>query len=354
MGPRKRWCLAFALALGALYWPLTRAGEPLLRDAWFQTVTRALATDARGLVPPAGKRWLGANRPELPYSLYGIYELEARLGRPLAIASFYQAWGDGAEHAFPRQVLDSMSKGGYLAMITWEPWLSAFERFQGNNPPGSMQRIARGELDPFIRAWARDAVRFGRPLLLRPAHEPTNGWYGWAPEHGNPAADYRAFWARVHGIFQEEGARNVLLVWTPFGLRDHDWFPGADRVDWIGFDVFNYGSTSGDGAWIDFHARLTPFYQAYGDLGPNLLVAETATTSAGGDKTDWIREALRRLGANDFPKVRALVLFDQPHGQTPAGLPIDWSLAEVTGTYEALEREPGLFGQFTREMEDGR
>jgi hypothetical protein len=350
MGPRKRWAAAFALLLVALYYPLTRFGEPLAREAWYQVVTRGLASDARGLRPPEGKMWLGASRPELPQSLYGIYELETRLGKPLAIVSFYQAWGDGEQHAFPLHVMRSLRKGGYLPMLTWEPWLAAFARYHGQTPPGSLRKIANGEFDAYIRGFARDAVRYGHPFLLRPGHEPTNAWYGWAPEHGNTAPDYRAFWSRVRRIFDEEGARNALFVWTPFGLADHAWFPGEEQVDWIGFDIFNYGGMSEQGIWLDFYSLTKLFYDAYRGLDRPMLVAETATTSVGGHKPDWVRDMFHSLSRRNFPDIHGLILFDQPAGQANSGLPIDWSLAEVEGTYEALAGQPELFAAYTREV----
>jgi hypothetical protein len=351
MGPRKRWALAFAASLALVYWPLSRRGEPALRRAWFTTVTRALATNARGLAPPAGKMWLGASRPELPQSLYGIYELESRLGQPLAIASFYQAWGDGAEHLFPRQVLRSLHKGGYLPLVTWEPWLSAFERWKGQKPPHSLRTIAEGAVDGYLHAWARQAVKYGHPILLRPGHEPTNAWYGWAPQYENTAADYRAFWTRVHRIFRQEGARNVLFVWTPYGLQEKDWFPGAGLVDWIGFDIFNYGGLSQQGTWLDFYTLTKLFYDTYRDLGPPLMLAEVATTSAGGNKVDWVRDMFHSLAGGNFPLIRILVLFDQPAGQTQSGLPVDWSLGEVDGTFAQLARQPALLAPFTRKQD---
>jgi hypothetical protein len=348
LGPRKRWAVLFTLALVAVYWPLTRWAEPALREVWFRSVTRALVTDARGLVPPRGQMWLGASRPELPESLYGIYELEAKLHKQLAIVSFYQAWGDGPEHRFPGQVLRSLRKGGFLPLLTWEPWLSAFARYGGESPRASLRTIANGAVDAYIRAWARDAVRYGDPLLLRLGHEPSNSMYGWAPEHGNTASDYRAFWTHVRRIFAEEGARNVLFVWTPFRLDDHAWFPGAHQVDWIGFDIFNYGNLAEQGTWLDFYTLTKLFYDAYRGLGPPLLIAEAGTASAGGNKVDWVRDMFHSLARRNFPAIRALVLFDQPNGRTNTGLPVDWSLAELRGTYELLSRQPDLLSGFTR------
>jgi cellulose synthase (UDP-forming) len=347
MGPRKRWAAAYLALLLLAYWPLTRWGEPALREAWFRTVTRGLVKDARELaLPPPGTLWLGASRPELPQSLYGVYKLEANLGCRLTMTSFYQAWGDGPEHSFPGDILRNLAKGGYVPMVTWEPWLSAFARFGGAEPRASLRLIAAGELDGYLRAWARGAVAYGAPFFLRPGHEPTNPWYAWTPEHGSTAADYRAFWARVHRIFREEGARNVLFVWTPFGLADHDWFPGTDAVDWIGFDIFNYGGLSEQGTWMDFYSLTKLFYDAYRNLAPHLLIAEVGTSSAGGNKTDWIRDMFHTLARDNFPKLRAVVLFDQPAGQTNSGLPVDWSLGESGETFAMLKQRPELLAPY--------
>jgi hypothetical protein len=350
MGPRKRWAALFALATIGLYWPVTRGLEPLAREAWFQTITRAQVTDARGLAPPEGKMWLGASRPELPESAYGIEQLEQLLGEKLAITSFYQAWGDGPDHAFPAGVLHSLRDGGYLPMVTWEPWLSSFARWRGRNPRGSLRIIADGAVDAYVERWARDAVRYGHPMLLRIGHEPTNAWYAWAPDYGNSAADYRAFWVRVRSIFERVGARNVLFVWTPYGLEDHALYPGDGQVDWIGLDIFNFGRLSEEALWLDFYTLTKLAYDAYRDLGPPLLIAEVATVSLGGSKSDWVRDMFHSLASNNFPKIRALVLFDHPNTKTNSGIPVDWSVGEVAGSFVAWKRDPSWLGSFTREV----
>jgi len=340
MGPRKRWAVAFFGTLTLLY---GFAGHPLegaLRRAWFRSITRALATDARGLAPPPGTMWLGTSRPELPQSLYGMDTLEAQLGLPLKIASFYVAWGEGEEHAFPGAVVENLNEAGYLPLITWEPWLNAFPPWAGQLPPSSLRIVAGGAVDGYIRSWAHEAVRNGKPLLLRPAHEPTNPAYGWSSASGNSAADYRRFWAHVRQLFREEGARNVLFVWTPFGLREGDWFPGADAVDWNGFDVFNFGGLSEQGTWLDFYTITKLFYDAYGHLGVPLLIAEAGSSSAGGNKADWLRDMFHDLAGGNFPAIRGLVLFDQPAGRTGTGLPVDWSFGEVSAAFDRSSGGP--------------
>lgn len=350
MGPHKGWAALFALVVIGAYWPVTRVLEPATRELWFQTVTRALATDARGLAPPEGQMWLGATRPELPESAYGIEQLEQLLGRKLAITSFYQAWGDGPKHEFPSSVLHSLRRGDYLPMITWEPWLGAFDRWRGQNPRGSLRTITSGAVDAYIERWARDAVRYGHPLLVRIGHEPTNAWYGWSPDYGNSAADYRAFWAHVHAIFEAQGARNVLFVWTPFGLDERDFYPGDERVDWIGLDIFNFGGLSQEGLWLDFYTLTKLAYDAYRDLGPPLLIAEVATVSLGGGKSVWVRDMFHSLATKNFPQIRAVVLFDHPNTTTNGGIPVDWSVGEVSESFEAWKRDPAWLASFTREV----
>ncbi len=347
MGPRKRRAVAFFLAALGVYWPLSSVAEPAVRTLWFQTVVRALAQDAQALRPAPDTLWLGASRPELPHSLHGIYELEKSLGRPLQLVSFYQAWGDGPEHQFPDQTLRSLRKAGYVPMVTWEPWLNAFSQWHGQKPQGALRIIADGAVDDYIRQWAREAVRFGSPLFLRPAHEPTNPWYAWAESYGNTASDQRAFWQHVRQIFRDEGARNVQFVWTPYGLEELSWFP-AGNADWIGFDIFNFGSLSEQGVWLDFYSITKLFYDTYKDLGVPLMIAETATASAGGNKTDWIRDMFLSLSRGNFPEIKAVILFDHPRGQTETGLPLDWSFAETPEALQLLRETPELLTPFVR------
>jgi hypothetical protein len=353
MGPRKLWLFVYLTAVGLAYFPLTRIVEPGLRELWFEHVTRRQVVDARGLEPPPGEMWLGANRPELPQSLHGIYELESRLDAKLGIASFYTTWGDGPEHAFPQDVMASLRDGGYLPLLTWEPWLAGFDAHRGQLVRGSLDEIARGSFEGYVRRFARDAAGFKTPFLIRPGHEATNPHYEWAPQYDNRASDYRAFFAYVRGIFREEGARNALFVWTPYRSDEHEWFPGKEHVDFIGLDLFNYGALAPDGRWFDFEELLVPHYRSYAKLGPPLMIAEVGTSSAGGNKRDWILGMFRTLRSEKYPRIRALVLFDQPPDAKSAARPVDWRLSEVEEIYGKLQAERTLMERFVAYRSDG-
>jgi beta-mannanase len=213
-------------------------------------------------------------------------------------------------------------------------------------PARALRLIADGAVDGYIRRWAHEAVRSGRPLLLRPGHEATNPAYAWGPSAGNTASDYRRFWQHVRQIFRDEGARNVSFVWTPFSAQDREWFPGLEAVDWIGFDIFNFGGLAQEGIWFDFHSLTKPFYDAYAPLGLPLMITEVGSSSVGGNKADWLREMFHDVAHGSFPALRALVLFDQPSGHTVGGLPVDWSVGEVASALDGVRAEASGPGRF--------
>jgi hypothetical protein len=338
-GPGLFGFVVFLALIIALYFPIRDIAIPATQELWFKQVTRRLVQDARGLLPATNTLWLGATTPELPQSLYGMYELQTTFQGKVSMVSFYQAWGDGVAHEFPEEALTNMSKAGFLPLVTWEPWLSAFAIHQGKEPDSSMALIASGRFDAYIRSWARGAVRFGKPLFLRPAHEVSNPQYPWSPPYGNSASTYQQFWRHVHDIFRQEGARNVLFVWTPYGLQDQAFFPGKTLVDWVGIDLFNYGGLSEQGTWLDFYTLAKLYVDQYRGLQVPLMVTEVATSSSGGSKADWIRDMFRSLKSHELPELQALVLFDIPSGQTSSGLPVNWGFREDSALQRTYQPE---------------
>lgn len=331
-------CLGLLCGMLALYPLAVPRIEALAIALWHdQVVKREVASREELLRGPAFR--LGIFRPELPYHFQRVFEVEDSLDAGLSIISYYQAWGDGPEHELNPEVLANIARGGYAPLITWEPWVSAFDAYRGQVPDSSLALIARGTFDAYVREWAREAVRFGGPMFLRFAHEFSNPWYGWSSGYGNSKEDFIRAWRHVHGIFREEGARNVAWVWNPYLAADTAFYPGDEYVDWVGLDIFNFGPVVENGWWMDFFTLLHGLYQPMQRFGKPILIAETGTVGEGGNKAEWYRDLFRSLGAGSFPAVKALVLFDHPASKAPNGLTVDLSMTGDSTVWRALDAE---------------
>lgn len=330
------WGFLGLASLAAAYWTVTKTLSRVGREIWYREVECRLVEDHASIVPPRGKRLWGMYRPELPWNYDRAYTIADSLGVDPGLVSWYQSWGDGGEHEFKSVAVDKADEAGIVAMVTWEPWLSAFKRGAVLDPESSMVRVARGDYDGYVRGWARAVVRSRRPMLIRPLHELGNPWYGWATAHGNPPAVQIAAWKRIVSIFRAEGARNAAFVWTPYDAVDTLAWPGREWVDWIGLDIFNYGTMVEHGSWTDFRTLVAHALEPVKRFGKPVILAEVGTTGHGGDRADWWRDAMLSLQGGAFPEVRALVVFDNPACSNTTGIPVDWGFGQARGALAAM------------------
>jgi hypothetical protein len=277
-------------------------------------------------------------RPEFPYAPGMLFETADRIGAPMRVVSFYQAWGDRDEHGFPLNACRDLAAGRLVPLITWEPWLSAFEQWRGQSVDSSLSIIAGGALDAYIAGYARDVARARAPLFVRTGHEMSNPWYSWSTSHGNSPQVYRAFFRHVREVFVREGARNAAFVWCPYQPSDTACYPGDDVVDWIGLDIFNYGTLAEDGTWMDFYIITKLLYDAVKGYGKPVLICEVGCVPNGGDRPGWYRDMFHYLGAGNFPLVKGVVLFDAHQATTPTGLPADLGFTSDTTVYSVLNK----------------
>lgn len=235
---------------------------------------------------------------------------------------YYRDWNPAQANALvtPR-ILRAIVARRALPMVTWLPRLGSGDPI--HQPEYAPAAIAAGAHDSFVREAAREAAAYRRPLLIRFAHEMNGAWSPWgARVDGNAPADYVAMWRHVVSIFREEGARNVRWVWSPnvyeerAGLSERSatpfqpFFPGPHWIDYLALDGYNWGTLNGQG-WRSFAEVFATSYEALVRLARKpVMIAETASAEAGGDKAAWIREIPRTL-RREMPRVRALVWFDR-------------------------------------------
>jgi hypothetical protein len=180
----------------------------------------------------------------------------------------------------------------------------------------ALKAIGRGDYDPVLRKWAQQAAAWGHPFLLALDVEMNGYWepYGTMPPAQNTAADFVAAWRRFHDIATSAGATNITWAWVPNIDITHRFtpyqqlYPGDAYVDWTGLDGFNWGAS----AWMTFSQIFTPNYQELLQLAPTkpIVLSQTASAEAGGNKANWITDMLTTQLPHNFPQVKAFLWFN--------------------------------------------
>jgi cellulose synthase (UDP-forming) len=290
--------------------------QPAASDPWvFPPKWRGALTS---LAPPHQGGYLGVFNPQLPVDPGGIRAWNGKHRVRLQIVHWYQQWFSGYP-GFRADWMEAVRRAGAVPLITWEPWRPPVEGLRDTDQPEArLELIAAGRYDSYIRAWARGARDYGRPLLLRPMPMMNGDWYPWSiGTNGNTSQHFVEAWRYLHDIFTDEGATNVSWVWGVYSfaaLKDEGqsrpaYYPGDDYVDWVAMSGFNIGDAAPWGSWQSFDEIFEETYQALSGVGKPILISEIGTTALGGEPADWIRDSLRAIQER-YRLVKAVVWFD--------------------------------------------
>ncbi len=287
-----------------------------------------------------GLAWAGSGQPACPLA-WGValdgYPVNAvaidrargETGLVPKLVVFFLQWPapDGPQE-FPDSSIAAIARSGALPCLTWEPM---YHDPQGREVMVSEQELLSGRYDAYLIGFARAAAAWGRPLIVRLAHEMNLARYHWGTEAdrygpGSPAI-YRRMHRYVVDLCRREGARNLLWAFCPNAEpnphpRWHNaswntsaaYYPGPDYVDIMGMDGYNWGTTQTkarqgwDSRWQSFRQTFGELRDELSALAPEkpLIVFETASAGQGGERANWLREA---LGDAAVWRIRALVWF---------------------------------------------
>ena len=298
-------------------------------------------------------------------------DLKEQTGRLAEVYLNFQSWTE-EYNTFSTRLADNAARHGGVFMVVWES--------KGTKDPErefSCAAVARGKKDEYVRRYAADVAKWGKPVMIRFAHEMNGRWYPWGVafdspgkrHNGNTPADYVAMWRHVHGIFKQAGATNVYWVWSPniFYLNANNTaeqqrddyaalYPGDNYVDWVGLDGYNDGVKS---KWRSFPDLFDASYQAITKLTDKpLMIAEFGCSEkgapAGTSKAEWITRTYLHDLPERYPRVRLVNWFDRDksaHGET------DWrfnSSPEALAAYRAAVNSPAYQGKLVLERRAGR
>lgn len=226
----------------------------------------------------------------------------------------------------------AVRRRGARPIVTWEPWLCRGRARNVSSEP--FHFIVEGRYDAYLRRWADELRDFGSTVYVRFAHEFNGTWYPWSSAAGTSASEYTAAWRYLHALFAAHGAANVRWVWAADASSEQvgalqDWYPGADCVDVLAVDGYNWGAVQPSAGWVvapELFGNALDELRSIDD-GKPILVTEVACAEAGGDKPAWIRDLVRDLAAQR--NVTGFVWFD--HDKET-----DWRLTSSPESAEAM------------------
>ncbi len=282
---------------------------------WMLMLASVLSTVGCASPPPPAPLVLGAFIPDARGDARAILTFATHLGTAPRAVMWYQDWTDPEARAFNAGQMDAVYIHGAVPVVTWEPWDATAGP---NQPVYALRRILAGSYDGYVREWARAAALWQRPFYLRFAHEMNGTGYPWTPTmNGNTPQEYVATWRHLHDIFRQEGATNVRWVWSPTVSAPGTsplapLYPGDAYVDWVGLDGYNWGTSQPWSHWSDFTAIFAASYHDLAALTTKpMMIAETASAEAGGDKAHWITQGLLVDIPTRFPRIRAVMWFNE-------------------------------------------
>jgi len=253
-----------------------------------------------------------------------LFAAEKQMGIKPGIILFFMQWAPDdnvLDVDFPCESLNAIRNFNAVPCLSWEPMYYK----NGAEIPVYSQVILMGVYDSYIRAYARAAKKWGHPFIIRFAHEMNLGRYRWGNLTGSYIPETPALYAKIYrrvvDIFKKEGADNVLWAFCPNvdsvpNTKDDasgDWnkiknyYPGDEYVDILGLDGYNWGVTQTkekngwDSSWRSFSNLFETPYNELKILSASkpVFVFETASSCAGGDKIQWIKDAFtsaRKMG----------------------------------------------------------
>ncbi|MGZ4448082.1 MAG: glycoside hydrolase family 26 protein [Nocardioides sp.] len=268
------------------------------------------ARTPRTLSAPPPPRIVGVAVPGAPTDLGTLSTLTSELGQAPAQVTWYAAWATVAD--FPSADAARVAATGAVPEVTWEPWDPAAGVDQ---PAYRLSRITTGAFDTYLNRWAREIRGYGKPVVLRFAHEMNGNWYPWAEGvNGNQPGDFAAAWRHVVGVFTRNKVTNVTWTWAPNipytgSTPLTALYPGDAYVGRVGLDGYNWSTVQPWSTWQSFADVFSPGLAQLAALTTKpVYIAETACPEVGGDKAAWIRDMWSTLAVH--PEVRGITWFD--------------------------------------------
>lgn len=155
----------------------------------------------------------------------------------------------GAEVKTTEQAIAYWEKGG-IVTLCWH-WLAPekyitgtwYSAFRPEEVRMNLTAMLNGQDEEGLALLKKDIANIaeqlqimqdaGVPVLWRPLHEASGGWFWWGAE--GPETYKQLYILLYETLTQEYGLNNLIWVWNG---QDAQWYPGDEYVDIVGIDIY--------------------------------------------------------------------------------------------------------------------
>jgi hypothetical protein len=192
------------------------------------TVRHLSSSSKHAALPSTDASYLGVYEHGALGAYQPVEDFAKAAGQHPNLVGYYSGWEEPFETSFAQMA----SRHDAVTILQWDPTFA------------SVQKIASGGYDGYLRSFADSVREFGRPVIIGFGHEMNAYWYSWG--HGHlPAPVFVAAWRHIVTIFRGQHAGNVTWLWTLQADEQgtgpiKSWWPGAEYVTWVGIDGYYY------------------------------------------------------------------------------------------------------------------
>jgi len=165
---------------------------------------------------------------------------------------------DGVPFAKMKQYITEVNSRGGISTISWHFDNPATGKDAWDHTPNSLKTILPGaENHKKFISWLDKAATFflslkdknGKniPILFRPFHELTGGWFWWGKGNCTPE-EFKTAWKFTFDYLQKKGVHNLIYVYNTSSFGSESDFlanyPGDEYADILSFDTYQNNTDS--------------------------------------------------------------------------------------------------------------
>jgi hypothetical protein len=327
------------LAASALAWfGCARRGGSVTKPASKAKTASAAGASASILAtPPAGSLYHGVypggtTGEEDDITPTSTDQYEATVGHKVAWVYFSDNWYKSS--TFPAATVAWIAARGSV------PYIRLMLR--SNIDPGSVEtsftldRIIKGDFDPQLSAWAKDAARFGKPVMAEYGTEVNGDWSPWNGSYngagtttgfGDPTKPdgperFVAAYRHIIDVMRQQKAYNVSWVYHVDAISSPDvawnsmaaYYPGDGYIDWLALSAYG-AQDSSDDQGQSFRELVDAGYPVLAKVSPAkpIIIAEMGTDVRNTvmSPVTWSKAALTDLFAKRWPRIVGFSWWDE-------------------------------------------